>query len=246
MSRHGFLDLHSHLLPEVDDGCQALEESIACIAELRERGFVGTVCTPHVWIEQFPWNVPATIERRVAELGEQLMREGIEYRLFSGAEVRIGEGTIDFFRRSGVPSLGEGRAVLIDYWGRGWPECGHEVVGFLLDQNYQPILAHPERMDLSDDEWRPFLDWITETGVLLQGNLKCLAGHESRRARDRSFELLDDNRYHLLASDMHGDWDLDLRLEGIDVVARRMGPAAVKRLLEDHPREILMAAEQVG
>jgi protein-tyrosine phosphatase len=234
------------LLPGVDDGCRDLDESLACIGALAEAGFVGTVCTPHSWVEQFPWNVPATIHRRVVELRESLRRAGIEWRLLSGAEVRISDRTLHDFRQFGVPTLGKGRSVLVDYWGSGWPECGREVVDYLVQHSYQPVLAHPERMDLAADQWRPFLDWIAAAGVLLQGNLKCLAGYESRRARDRSLELLDEGRYHLLATDMHGMADLDLRLDGIDVVIQRLGADAAKRLLEDHPREMLKAAEQVG
>ena len=101
----GFIDLHSHLLPGIDDGCVTLEQSLACVRRLMERGFTGTACTPHIWLEQFPANVPANISRWVEELSGHLGEQGLEYRLWPGGEVRIARDTVAWFEEHGVPTL---------------------------------------------------------------------------------------------------------------------------------------------
>lgn len=238
----GFLDLHSHLLPGIDDGCTSLAQSLACVRRLIERGFTGTVCTPHIWLQEFPENTPVNIARRVADLQQKLVEHGFEYRLWPGGEVRIAWDTLSWFEQHGVPTLGDSHNVLIDYWGRSWPDYGDIVVDELLAAGYQPVLAHPERMDFDDEEWTTTLDRLTERGAWLQGNLRCLAGGEGPRVQERAQELLTARRYQLVASDMHGPGDLDDRLAGIEAVEHAVGRAALEELLSARPAAIVASA----
>jgi protein-tyrosine phosphatase len=246
LSATGFIDVHSHLLPGIDDGCRSLDDSLACVETLIRHGFTGTVCTPHMAVWQFPANTPAHVADLVAALQEQLDRAGLEYRLWAGGEVRIGEGTVSWFEEHGVPTLGASRCVLIDYWGRSWPACGDRVIEFLFDLGYQPILAHPERMDFEDREWRTILDRLDRAGVRLQGNLKCLAGREGPKTLDRACRLLRANRYDLLATDMHRPDDLDDRLAGLEIVRDETGSAGQMSLLRDRPSEVILPERTRG
>src|SRR3954447_11849642 len=131
--RMGFIDLHSHLLPGIDDGCVAPEESLACVRRLHAQGFVGTVCTPHILPDIYPHNTPDRIAARVADLNDRLVVAGLDYQLWPGGEVRLDPGTLSWFATMGVPTLGPGRHVLVDYWGQRWPEFADEVIDFLLN-----------------------------------------------------------------------------------------------------------------
>jgi transposase len=98
VSPTGLIDLHSHLLPGIDDGCPTFEESLACVRTLLNYGFTGTVCTPHVGMCIFPENTPAKIATQVGALQQQLSAAGrskpsIAYDL--GCSV----GTVDIVRR---------------------------------------------------------------------------------------------------------------------------------------------------
>jgi protein-tyrosine phosphatase len=236
---NGFLDLHSHLLPGIDDGCTSLGQSLACVRRLKEAGFTGTVCTPHIWLDQFPENTPANIAAWVVELRERLSEHSLDYRLWPGGEVRIAWDTVSWFERHGVPTLGDSRAVLIDYWGRSWPEYGDRVVDALFEASYQPVLAHPERMDFDDDEWATTIERLLERGVWLQGNLRCVAGGEGPRPRERTHRLLTTGRYQFVATDMHGPGDLDERLAGIEAIENAIGRAALLDLLAARPKAIV-------
>src|SRR5947209_11686585 len=97
VKRMGFIDLHSHLLPGIDDGCVAPEESLACVRRLQAEGFSGTVCTPHILPDIYPHNTPDRIKVRVAELQERLRAEGLDYQLWAGGEVRLDPGTLSWF-----------------------------------------------------------------------------------------------------------------------------------------------------
>jgi protein-tyrosine phosphatase len=237
--RNGFIDLHSHLLPGIDDGCTMLEQSLACVRRLIARGFVGTVCTPHVWLGEFPENTPANIARWVTALAERLADEGLEYRLWPGGEVRIAWDTISWFEEHGVPVLAGSRAVLIDYWGRQWPEYADRVIEWLFEQQYQPVLAHPERMDFGDADWDAITARLVDSGVWLQGSLRCIAGVEGPQPQRRMQRLLTAGRYQLVATDMHGPADLDARLAGIETVEQAVGADALRAMLSERPAEIV-------
>jgi protein-tyrosine phosphatase len=216
-----------------------VEESLACVRRLQGHGFVGTVCTPHFCLDIFPHNVPAEIARRVGELEERLRQEGIDYQLWTGGEVRIDDDTISWFETAGVPTLGPGRHVLIDYWGDRWPQCGDRIIDYLFQHDYLPILAHPERMNFRQNEWESLLADLAERGVWLQGNLNSLSGGEGRRAQEWSWQLLSRDSYFLIATDMHRPVQLDGRMEGLRRLHEQIGESTMNTLLQQRPREIL-------
>lgn len=235
----GFLDLHSHLLPGIDDGCCNIKESLDCVRRLQQHGFVGTVCTPHVVFAQYPNNTPPKIEIWAEALRKQLAEAEINYQIWTGAEVRITDETYSWMQRHGVPTLGDGRCVLLDSWDAHWPEAGDQVMDWLLEEGYQPILAHPERMALDDDPLESLLDRLMNKRVWLQGNLNSLAGGEGNSARRRMQVWLEENRYSLIASDMHRPHHLDGRMHGVQLLFDAVGDEKATELLAARPRVIL-------
>jgi protein-tyrosine phosphatase len=234
--------VHSHLLPGIDDGCRSIEESLACIRTLLDHGFRGSVCTPHMGVSIFPENNPANTAKQVSMLQQQLGAAGLEYQLWAGGELRIEEDTLSWLRDHGIPALGPSRAVLVDYWGTQWPVYADSVIEQLLQAGYRPILAHPERMDFDEPEWLAVLQRLQQQGVRLQGNLKCLAGHEGPRVGQRAQRLLSDDRYSVLATDLHGMNDIGDRLAGLSVVLQQVGAAKLRQLLEYAPQQLVALA----
>lgn len=237
---HGRIDLHCHLLPGIDDGCASPGESLACIERLKAAGFVGSVCTPHHFPQVYPDITPANAERHVARLTEELTRRGIAYHLWSGGELRIDEAAIPWLEEVGVPTLGPGRCVLIDYFGTEWPAAGDRLCRYLLDRGYQPILAHPERLDITEQEHAALVHELYEMGVWLQGNFNSMAGGEGPVAANRLRRLLEEDRLHAMATDTHGPDSLEGRLEGARLVEAEVGESRLAQLVETGPRRILL------
>jgi len=241
------IDLHSHLLPGIDDGCQSVTESLDCIRQLKERGFTGTVCTPHMGEYPFPENTPVRIERLVRLLRKELAAAGLSYRIWSGGELRLSAGVIAWMEQHGAPTLGESNHVLVDWWDHDWPTYLDEALRWLLARGYQPVLAHPERMPLPPAVWRRTLARLAAEGVLLQGNFNSLSGGEGDTPLERAMHLLDQGAYHVLALDMHGPDTLPGRFAGIHAAQRQAGSAGLTELLEARPRQIAeLAVSKVG
>jgi protein-tyrosine phosphatase len=236
----GRIDLHCHLLPGIDDGCQTVEQSLACVRGWIEQGFTGSACTPHVGPSWYPHNTPDNIHERLPELRRSLADARLDYQLWDGGEVRLSPETMEWFSYWGLPTLGPGRCVLMDWWGNEWPEFCTEACQFLLDNGYQPILAHPERMGLEQRELDAVLERLQKAGVWLQGNLNSLGGGEGPVAERRAMQLLREDRYFLLATDTHGPDSLAGRIRGLQVVEQQFGADRLATLLEHRPREVLL------
>lgn len=235
----GLVDLHCHLIPEVDDGCVSLDDTLDCISQFIERGFSASICTPHVMPSLFPDNTPANIAEWTNLLQEAVNDAGLDYRLLPGGELRIAGGMTDWMNEHGVPTLAGGRHVLIDLWEGDWPEAGDEICRYLLNRGYTPILAHPERMPLADDVIEKLLGRLAAMGVWLQGNFNSLAGGEGPVAAVRAGRWLREGRYALLASDAHKPRELEGRFEGLAMAEIEAGPEILQQLLVDRPRQIV-------
>lgn len=239
----GLIDLHSHLLPGIDDGCRSIEESVECIDRLILAGYVGTICTPHIWGPGYPDNTPANIARWTADLRRELDLRKLDYRLWPGGELRIFEGVVEWMQEHGVPTLAGSRCVLFDFWGDRWPQWAQPAIRWLIDHHYQPVLAHPERMRLAHDS-DDFIRELQRAGVWLQGNFASITGHEGDHARRIFRQYLAEGRYKFLAMDMHGPETLDPRFDGLATVATDFGDDLVFDLCDRKIRQLILQVDR--
>ena len=240
MTQPGRIDIHSHLLPGIDDGCVDLEESMACIKRLKERGFAGSICTPHVWTNLYPQNIPQHIQAHTAKLQQELADRSIEYQLWSGGEVRLFEGAIEWFENHGVPTLANSRCVLTDYWNLKWPKWAKRIYEWLLEEGYQPILAHPERMPCAGEMGEALAELLA-MGIWLQGNSNCMTGEEGHTADHMVRGLLQKQQYKFIALDIHRLETLETRLEGLDLIEMEFGSQTLDHLTTYAPRELILS-----
>ncbi|MEM0913547.1 MAG: CpsB/CapC family capsule biosynthesis tyrosine phosphatase [Planctomycetota bacterium] len=239
----GPIDLHSHLLPAVDDGCDSLDESLEAIAQLKQAGYTGTVCTPHVWRELFPDNNGPNIHRWVANLRLALADRGVDYAIWPGAEVRLFPEFIDHFASRPIPTLAGTNRVLCDMFSDSWPDWTLPALQHMLDRGYQPILAHPERINIDEKEWPKRIAAVRELGVWLQGNLEAFTGGLGRRADRHIRKLADEDGYTFFALDMHRPHSLADRLDGRSIATAELGQDTLQRLTADRIRELILSPD---
>lgn len=235
----GRIDIHSHVLPGIDDGCIDLDESIDCVVYLQKHGYVGSICTPHMWPEMYPANNVQNIAALTGVLRRDLRNAGIDYQLWTGGEVRLFPRVIDWLQAFGVPTLADSNYVLIDLWESGkWPRWVNKAVDWLIEQGYKPVLAHPERIGIQKGlEGR--LDTLAADGVLMQGNFNCMTGEEGYLADLRIRQYLRDGRYTFLAMDMHRPEALPSRIDGMNLVIEEFGEDTLTEMTETNPRQLI-------
>jgi protein-tyrosine phosphatase len=184
----GFVDVHTHVLPGVDDGTRTLEEAVATAAEAVAAGVEAMVATPHVR-DDYPTSAD-TIADGVAALRRELRDRSIPLELHPGAELALERvAAIDpaELRRY---SLAGGPYVLVEFPYRGWPAGAEAVAATLLRNGFTPMLAHPERNDAiaeRPERLRP----LVEAGCFVQVTSGSLTGGLGRTPRRAAEALLD-------------------------------------------------------
>ncbi len=220
------IDLHSHILPGVDDGARSLEEARSLARAAVADGVRAIAATPHVR-HDYP-TTAARMEEGVRELRGDLAREGIELEVLQGGEVSVDEIdnlSTDDLRRF---TLGEGRRyLLLEFPDWGWPLALDGIIATLLHADLVPVLAHPERnVDVQGDPGR--LAAPVSEGALVQVTASSLTGSGGRSARAAARRLLGQGLVHLLASDAHGSL---IRRSSLGEAAGAVGDPRLARFL---------------
>ncbi len=225
----GRIDVHSHLLPAIDDGCATLEDSLACARELVANGYTHSFCTPHVW-PGLPNNIPPIIAEQVARLQRSLDEHAIPLRLLPGGELNMTEATVRLPHDDIVTYGSQRTHLLIDLWADKLPPYFDAAVRHLQLFGLTVILAHPERMRAVQDN-PGLVDHFQELGLLLQCNLQCLGDPLYAATRTIAEKYLHEDRYFMLGSDLHNLASLPLRMRGLKV--RHRGRRRGKSLATD-------------
>lgn len=197
------IDLHSHILPGLDDGARTLEESVAIVRLLADSGFDHIFLTPHFrqgFFESSASSVRTASEKLRAALGDELAT----VQFTEAHEVHIGsvfdsKGCVRDFLRFGP----KGRYVLLELPGQPFPfEFVSRTVERLFVQGISVVLAHPERHpELAEDRGR--CRELCRRGVKMQLNITSLAGFAGRQARRASEVLCGEGMVHAIGTDTH-------------------------------------------
>lgn len=232
----GFVDLHAHVLPGLDDGVTSLAESVAVVSMLAQLGFEAVCCTPHQKLGAW---VPSaeSISKAHADAVGALAEAGVAVELRLGAENFWDELFLRRCREGGVPAYTGERAFLVEVAPVATPPMLEEQLFRLRTRGRLPVLAHPERYHgLCRTPER--IAAVGRTAALLV-DLGALDGAHGPRAAESAQRLVGDGLAHACASDVHDVEDARAAAAGLAWLRRRMGEAAVRRLLDENPRRIL-------
>jgi protein-tyrosine phosphatase len=232
----GRIDVHSHLIPNVDDGCASLAESLDCARQMVLAGYTHSFCTPHYWPNLK--TRATTVRQWVSALQDSLDSSQIPLKLLPGGEINLRPET-STNDPAELVSYGLARKyALIDLWADLLPTFFEPQVKWLQSLGLTVILAHPERMKAVQAE-PDLADYFDDLGVLLQGNLQCFSDPEGTPTRVTVEQYLRDDRYFLLGSDLHNLRTLDIRLNGLKRAIDIAGEEKVNRLTIDNPRKLV-------
>jgi len=193
------VDMHSHLLPGIDDGSPDLEQSLNLIKQLNNLGFSKFLCTPHIFTELYP-NNSNTIMSALNQVKNGLIESGLSVEIDAAAEYMIDEG----FRVADELLCLPGKYILIEMSYLSETPGIDQVVFDLKIHGYHVILAHPERYSFNHDNLSRF-NRYKEIGVLFQLNLLSIYGYYGKEVKRVAEYLLENKLYDLAATDLHHD-----------------------------------------
>ena len=194
-------DFHSHLLPGIDDGSPDVETSLILIKGLQSLGYKKLITTPHVLWEMYP-NTTETIESALNRFLPVLQKEIPGIELKAGAEYYI-DDHFEAELKSKTRLLPiSGRMILVEFSMLVPPVELKNVLFELQIQNYEPILAHPERYIYLEKQ-KSYFDELKDFGCYFQLNLMSLSGHYGPVVQSLAEYLVKKNYYDFIGSDVH-------------------------------------------
>jgi len=237
------IDLHCHLLPEVDDGPRTLEESIAMARAAYQDGVRTVVVTPHAldWEQAHPGqDARQVLDEQVRSLEQALHQADIPLSLVAGMEVHFDLDLEARLKDGRARPLGQGPYVLVELPFLQYSLYLERVVFQLQLQGWKPVLAHAERY-VYFQENPDLLAPLVERGVLVQVTVDCLLGETGPAARETAQRLLRRGLAHCLASDGHtaGGPRPPLLSTGVQAAARIIGLQRARAMVTDVPEHIL-------
>ena len=196
-------DMHSHLLPGIDDGLKTTEESIAFISDLYNMGYRKLICTPHIIADIYP-NTPETILPRLELLRTELKKKNINMQLEAAAEYMV-DIDMEKLITDGKKLLTFGQNLILIEMSFVAPSVNIEQVIFQLRlKGLQPVLAHPERYAYYHKDFEKYAHYL-DLGCILQVNLLSLLGYYGKPVKAIAEKLIKQNMVELLGTDMHHD-----------------------------------------
>lgn len=233
----GFVDLHCHWIPGVDDGVESLDDAAALLRALGGLGFSRVVATPHMR--------PGLFDNTASELRAAFERTQAALEPLDALPERALSSEHFFddivFRRllagDGLPYPG-GAAVLLEFYGSGFPPRVEQLFSQLRERGLTPVIAHPERYRVIWD--RPsVLDRLLDSGAVALLDVAALVGKYGRQPQRCAERLLESGSYHAACSDAHRARDVPEVARGMDLIRRRYGDTEVDALFRAGPLEIL-------
>ncbi len=193
-------DIHSHLIPGIDDGSPNMETSVKLVKKFVDLGFKKIVTTPHVMCDYYQ-NTPDKILRGLNDLREELQKQNINIDISAAAEYNLDDGFQELIDKKEILTFGDNH-VLFELPFMQEPKNLQEIIFNLQMAGYKPILAHPERYTYWYDTFDRYEE-LKARGVLLQMNLLSLTGHYSPQTKKVSEKIVDANLIDAIGTDCH-------------------------------------------
>ena len=233
-----FIDLHSHLLPDVDDGVKTFDDSLEILAELEAHGLKKLVLTPH-YIPETIYNSPRVDNFKLLHELKSLAREaGLKVELFLGNELYINRGISALLKKKLISPLADSKYLLIELPMSGNFEGYEDIFRDLTAEGYTVVLAHPERYVSVQKDFK-LLERLKSLSVLFQCNLGSIAGQYGRHAEKTVKKMAKKDLIFAFGTDTHHMRDFDELDESFYRLTKIYGEAKLSHLLVDNPLKIL-------
>lgn len=196
------VDIHSHLIYDVDDGATSLEDSLHLIQQLNDLGYQKLITTPHI-MGDFYQNSKENLFPKRDIIRHELIKNNIEVEIECAAEYYLDETFIKKIKNNEeLLSFGNKKYVLFETSFLNAPNQLFEVIFDLLSNGYQPILAHPERYLYLHHSFEKYIE-LKEKGVLFQTNINAISTYYSKPVQKIANKLIQQNLIEFLGTDCH-------------------------------------------
>lgn len=195
------IDFHNHIIFDVDDGAQDIEQSIKMLKEAQEAGITDVILTPHYMEEYYEVGTKA-IAKRMEIINQEIEKNNINIKLHQSNEVYITSNIINLLKNERVSTVAGSKYVLMETPMLQVPMNFRQIIYDLKSNGYIPVIAHPERYEYIQKNPQIVYDLIQD-GVLFQSNIGSIIGIYGNNAKKTIKKLLKHKMVHFIGTDTH-------------------------------------------
>lgn len=232
------IDIHAHILPEIDDGAKNWEESKRMLDISIAMGIRTIIATPH-----YSRHLPVEkVRELVSKLEEEAQKLCPEFKVYCGQEILYFDSIVEILKEKAALTLAESRYVLVEFMPEVAYQKLYQGVRNILRGGYYPVVAHVERYGVLRREKN--IEELLETGCFLQLNYSSLKGNVFDTNARWCRKQITEKRIHLLGTDMHHDTWRSPDIEGsLSWLEHHTDPEEFGRLTRDQAMKILASVQ---
>ncbi len=232
------IDIHTHILPGIDDGSRNFDESLKILQGLAEKDVTHVILTPHYVTSSAYASPRSTNLKLYRQLQKRVDEASINITLYLGNEIYIDHNISDLLKKGKISPLADGNYILVELPMSGEFADFEDILLSLKYEGWKVILAHPERYHTYHEDYKKLYN-LTEQGILLQCNLGSIIGQYGRHSKKVLKKLAKEKLIFCFGSDTHRVRDFSEITKAQQKLLRYYTASELKELLEDNPKRII-------
>jgi len=235
------IDIHSHILPQMDDGASSWDISLKMCQQAYQDGIKTIVATPHT-LNGIYDNYPKVIEEKVKTLNQKLKESNIPLQILPGSEVHLRDDIIEKIKKQEIITLNKANYILLEFPTTQIPLQIEEILFQIQIMGITPILSHVER-NLEFQHQPALLANLIQKGALAQLTAASLCGAFGTKIRKLSQELLANGLIYCIASDAHSNSEQGRSptlSKAVSEASKIIGYQPAQDLVQSNPQKIIM------
>ncbi len=233
------IDIHSHLIYNVDDGSKSLEESINILDNYSKNGITDIILTPH-YINETKYNSLKSDNVKIFKgLRKELKKNNIDINIYLGNEIYIDNNIFDLIKENKISTLNNTEYVLVELPLNGIYNDYIDIFTSLINEGCKIVLAHPERYTSFQEDYNKILE-LEELGVLFQCNINSIINKYGNNSKKLFKRLLKDKKVTFLGTDIHKDVkDYSFIKKSIKKISKYVSDDYLNDILSNNAKNII-------
>ena len=232
------IDIHSHILPGIDDGASNFDASIDMMRELCEQGITDVIATPHyidetIYTSAMPENLVL-----LNKLKKKMCEAGLKMNIYLGNEIYINGRIDELIKNREASGLADSKYLLVELSMSGDHPQYEDILKDLMDQGYKVVLAHPERYVSFQNDFEA-IEHIYNMGVLLQCNIGSIVGQYGKKAKKTVKKLARKKMIFAFGTDIHHCRGVGMIEDAKKKLSKYYGEAEMEKVLHENARKII-------
>lgn len=215
-------DMHSHLIPGIDDGSKSMDETIAMLIKFKELGYNKVITTPHIMSDVYR-NTPEIIQNGLKNIREELKRINLSIEIEAAAEYYFDETLFQKLETNDLLTFSNNH-VLIEFSFSSPPQNQESLFYDMRIKGFKPVIAHFERYLYFHGSVDQAQEW-REKGLLIQMNVNSLFGHYGVDVKKQAEKLVDSGQVDLLGTDCH-------RIDHLNTLEQNLNSKYLRKVME--------------